>query len=126
MKKITIKQVFIGLSLSLVVWATSSQADDCNMPTAPNIPDGTSSTYDEMIATQKAIKSFQSDAEVFRKCLDELMSTLREASTDGDAGAIKEFNVANDRYNQSVSVEESLATEFNAAIKAYKAANPSQ
>ena len=79
-----------------------------------------------MIATQKAIKSFQSDAEVVRKCLDELMSTLREASTDGDADAIKEFNVANDRYNQSVSVEESLATEFNEAIKAYKAANPSE
>ncbi|MEK9926583.1 MAG: hypothetical protein VW524_00110 [Halieaceae bacterium] len=54
------------------------------------------------------------------------MSTLREASTDGDAGAIQEFNVANDRYNQSVSVEESLATEFNEAIKAYKAANPSE
>lgn len=100
-------------------------AQDCTAPATPTLPDGASASLEEMVAGQAAVKSFQADAQAYRECLDGAMQRLRTAAEDGDAEAAEAFKQTTDAYNASVSAEENLATDFNSAIRAYKAANPS-
>jgi len=98
---------------------------ECTLPEQPTIPDGATSTMDEMVAGQKAVKAFQADAQAFRVCLDEEMDGLKSAATEGDKAAAEAYAAKTDAYNASVAAEEKIANEFNAQIRAYKAANAS-
>jgi len=123
-RKRTLRAILAGAMLPTMTLSTLVFADDCSLPELPAIPDGTSATYDEMIAGQQTIKQFQAGAEAFRSCLDDVMKDMKIAAEEGDEDAASLFASANDRYNASVTSEEALAEEFNASIKAYKAANP--
>ena len=98
---------------------------ECTAPDQPSLPDGASSTMDEMIAGQKAVKTFQADAQAYRACLDETIESLRSAAADGDEAAGESFAATTDAYNASVAAEEQVANDFNAQIRAYKEANAS-
>lgn len=98
---------------------------DCTAPDQPSLPDGASSTMDEMIAGQQAVKAFQADAQAYRACLDETIESLRSAAADGDEAAGESFAATTDAYNASVAAEEQVANDFNAQIRAYKEANAS-
>lgn len=98
---------------------------ECTAPDQPALPDGTSSTMDEMIAGQKAVKAFQADVQAFRACLDEELESLKSAAADGDEAAAELFAAKTDAYNASVAAEEEVANNFNAQIRAYKEANAS-
>lgn len=98
---------------------------ECTAPDQPSLPDGASSTMDEMIAGQQAVKTFQADAQAYRACLDETIESLRSAAADGDEAAGESFAATTDAYNASVAAEEQVANDFNAQIRAYKEANAS-
>ena len=98
---------------------------ECTAPDQPSLPDGASSTMDEMVAGQKAVKAFQADAQAYRACLDETIESLRSAAADGDEAAGESFAATTDAYNASVAAEEQVANDFNAQIRAYKEANAS-
>jgi hypothetical protein len=115
-------------SLKSVLFAASfftslTAAAECTMPDTPALPDGASSTMEEMIAGQTAVKAFQADAQAFRSCLDAEMGSLKAAASDGDEAAAAAFKMKTDAYNASVASEETLANNFNAEIRAYKEAN---
>jgi len=122
-RKRTIRAIVVGAILPAITLSTLVFADDCTLPELPAVPDGASATYDEMISGQQAIKQFQAGAEAFRTCLDDVMKDMKIAAEEGDEDAASLFASASDRYNASVTSEEALAEEFNASIKAYKAAN---
>lgn len=115
-------------ALSLILGSSMASAADCVNPDAPDIPDGASSTMDQMIAGQKAVKSFQATNIEYMSCLEARINAA-EAKTAETDGADKEanqklFSESSDAYNQAVSAEESVAGAFNSAIRDYKAANP--
>ena len=118
----TLKTLVIATSLFA---ASQTFAADCTRPTMPAVPDGASATMDEMIAGQGAVKAFQADAQAFRACVDGKLAGLKAAAADGDEAAAETFKATTEAYNASVSDEETLAEAFNAAIRAYKEANPS-
>lgn len=104
--------------LAAAILASFSAAAQCERPTEPIIPNGTSATKAEIASAFKAVKQFQADLSIFRGCLD------REQLAYGDALPPDIFHVIRQRYDSSVDSEEAVADEFNIQYKAYKAANP--
>ncbi len=113
------------LLLATALTSVSALADDCALGDAPGLPNGASSSMDEMVAGQQSVKAFQADALAYRACLDEGMKAIESAAAEGDEDAADNFKIMTDAYNASVATEEALANDFNAEIRAYKAANPS-
>ncbi len=115
-------------ALSLILGSSMASAADCVNPDAPSIPEGASSTMEQMIAGQKAVKAFQATNIEYMSCLETRINEA-EASFAATDGAEKEASQkisseSADAYNQAVSAEESVASAFNSAIRDYKAANP--
>ena len=115
-------------ALGLFLGSTFALADDCANPSAPTIPEGASATMDQMIAGQKAVKAFQAANIEYMACLEPGISAAEEqaanASGDAKAAAKEAYEETEAAYNAAVSAEESVAGDFNAAIRDYKAANP--
>lgn len=116
--------------IALAALALSSApifAADCTAPSKPGAVDGTTASYDQMVAGQQAVKAFQADNTTYMACLDPMISAAGDAAkadgaSKGDMAAVKELEGL---YNAAVSMEEEVAGEFNTALRAYKAANPS-
>ena len=115
-------------ALSLILGSSMASAADCVSPEAPGVPDGASSTMDQMITGQKAVKAFQASNIEYMSCLEadinEAEAKLLAASEEDKGASQKMVDDISDAYNQAVSAEESVAGAFNAAIREYKAANP--
>lgn len=118
-----IKLLLVGLALS----STAVVAQDCIAPAVPTLPDGATASYDDMIAGQGAVKSFQAANLEYMNCLDPQISAATESATAEDASDTDKAKVKalEEAYNGAVSSEEALAEKFNAAIREYKTANPS-
>lgn len=84
--------------------------------TTPIIPDGNVASEDELIAAQTRIKLYQSSLQDFRDCIT---SQIQELNPEAEDTPIRRAALLK-RSNQSVEVEESVAQEFNEAIKVYK------
>ena len=90
----------------------------------PTVPDGGSSSMEQMLAGQKAVKAFQAANIDYMACLEPQIEAVRaelEAGTDGAEATYKKLE---ETYNDAVSKEEEVAGQFNTEIREYKAANP--
>ncbi|MCW8194491.1 hypothetical protein F6455_06805 [Proteobacteria bacterium 005FR1] len=115
-----------SLALSLMIAPASVWAADCQQPEAPTVPDGASASYDDMIAGQQAIKSFQADNKQYLDCMDkEIKAAVTEAKTaktpeERSAAAERHTDMVNE-FNAAISEEEQLAAKFNSEIQEYQA-----
>ena len=116
-------------AIGLFLGSTLVVADDCVMPEAPAMPDGTSATMEQMIAGQASVKAFQAENIAYMACVETGLNTaeaaLSAATEDNKESAKKAYGDIEATYNAAVSAEEEVAGQFNAAIRSYKAANPS-
>ena len=113
--------------LALALVTTPALALDCDMPEAPTMPDGASSTMEDMLAGQKAVKTFQAANIDYMSCVEKAMNAAEaaaeEASDDDKTAAKEAYTKLVETYNAAVSVEEEVAGQFNTEIREYKAAN---
>ncbi|MEM9254430.1 MAG: hypothetical protein AAGA91_03225 [Pseudomonadota bacterium] len=112
--------------LSLTLASATAVAQDCAIPDTPDLPDGGSSTMEQMLEGQKTVKAFQEAATKYRECLDVKIAEATDAATadeatDADIAALRALE---QQYNTSVSSEEALAEEFNTQIRTFKSVNP--
>lgn len=120
--------------LTVILGSTCALADDCTAPATPKLPDGSTSSMQEMLEGQKAVKTFQAANLEYMKCLEPVMASAKDAAASAvekgdktaDDEAVKAYQAAQDAYNAAVSAEEELAGQFNAAVRDYKAANPAK
>ena len=121
--KNSIKQAVFALALA----SAASFADDCAVPTFPTLPDGATSTLEQMLAGQEDVKGFQANNTEYRACLEPKIADAETAAAGDSPGPelVETLKVLNDQYNDSVSKEEELASQFNTALREYKEANPS-
>lgn len=119
----TLKLAIIGLAFG----STATIAGECSAPATPELADGAAATMEQMLAGQKAVKTFQAANLEYMACLDPMVTAAgKTAKADSDdKGAIAALKELEAKYNAAVSQEEEVAGQFNSAIKAYKAANPS-
>lgn len=116
------KSALVGLSLA----SAPIIAEECTAPSAPDLPDGSTATLEQMLEGQAAVKAYQASNTEYRACLEPLI-TAAETAASGDDPVLEESETVdrlNEQYNASVSSEEEVAGEFNTQLKAYKAANP--
>lgn len=87
-------------------------AQKCVLPASPDaIPEN--ANLDQLKKAKADVKTFQTDVQVFRECLD-------KAGEDPDLTDCNRQAI-NDSYNYSVEMEERVAQRFNAAVREYKA-----
>lgn len=90
----------------------------CETPAMITIPDGKTSTLDEMRAAQAQVKSYMAAMDVFVACTDEeLEAKGKDAPAEYKSLMVK-------RHNTAVTEMESVAAAFNDQRKAYIDANP--
>lgn len=111
------------------VFGSAVSNAECNTPETPSLPAGDSASMEQMIAGQTAVKTFQAANIEYMSCLEkaftEAAAEAKDATGDAKAAAQAEYDTAEAAYNNAVSKEEEVAGQFNSAIRAYKAANPS-
>jgi hypothetical protein len=115
-----IKLALLGLTLG----STVSVAGECVPPEAPVVPDGATASMEQMLAGQKAVKTFQTANIEYMACLEPKITAAQgevESGSEDTSAAVKKLE---ERYNEAVSAEEVVAGQFNTEIRAYKTANP--
>jgi len=90
----------------------------CENPAAVAVPDGKTSTMEQMLAAQAQVKAYQTAMNAFLACIDAELEAEGEKAPD----EFKSLMVS--RHNAAVSEMEGVAAAFNDQIKAYRAANP--
>jgi hypothetical protein len=116
----TIKLALLSLSLA----STVSLAGECTGPEMPTMPDGGTSSMEQMLAGQKSVKEFQTVNLEYMACLEPQITAARAELEAGDASAEDKIKQLEETYNDAVSKEEEVAGQFNTEIREYKAANP--
>lgn len=109
-----------GEKVAIPTVAADPSVTECKEATAPIIPDGNVASEDELLAAQRAFKTFQASTEEYRDCLLVLKANTEAMDLDADELEAKlADNLALD--NLSVDKIEAVAEEFNKAVRAFKA-----
>ena len=95
-----------------------SAASACESPAVVPIPDGKTSTKEQMLAARDQIKAYMKGMDDFIACVDKEQA----AQGDGAPAEYKDLMIA--RHNAAVSEEEAVAAAFNDQLHAYNAAHP--
>ena len=115
---------FILFGIALGLGSAISLAEDCIAPDAPHVAEGEDSTLEQMLATQKAVKTFQEANLAYMSCLEPKLAAAEADAKEGKEGAADSFMQIQETYNAAVSQEEEVAGKFNTEIRDYKTANP--
>ncbi len=113
--------ILLVLAATAFVVSTPAVSKDCAYPEKVDVPDGNAATEEEMIAGQKRVKKYIAAMESYLDCLQD---DLAERAADMSEEEIAEQRALTDsRHNAAVDEMETVANEFNAAVRAYKASN---
>ncbi len=93
-------------------------ASDCVEPAAPSVPDGSTSTVEEVLAARDAVAAYDSAVQDYQDCLNAAVSGMGDGLSEQHNQAV---NIVDSNIVDKVTM---LAEEMNAAIRAYNAANP--
>jgi hypothetical protein len=113
------KAFTIGAFAAAILGTTSAFAT-CENPTMISVPDGTTSTMDELLAAQANVKTYMAAMEKYLACLNDEL----EAGGEDAPAEFKSLMVT--RHNSAVTEMEAVAAQFNEQVQAYKAANPDE
>ena len=114
------------LSLALVATlAAGPSYAACTYPKAPDkIPDGQSATLEEMLATQKLVKQFDTEIGAYQTCLEtEHNDALAKEANLTDAQKAERQKMLAQKQNAAADDAQSLAARFNDQVKVYREKN---
>jgi hypothetical protein len=117
-------KTLIPLALAAALLAGQAQAA-CTYPKAPaKIPDGSTSTLEQMLAGQKEVKSFDAAITAYQACLETQFNTTVAAQPDMTPEARAELEKIRDqKMNAAVDEAQSVADQLNAQIRVWKEKN---
>ena len=98
----------------------------CDYPTRITLASGATATKEEMIESQKSVKNFVSEMEVYLACLLEEEKVARSSIEDlAPEDEQQREEMLNKKYNAAVEEMEKVAAQFNSEVQAYKGRNSS-
>jgi len=106
-----------GVAL-VAAFAFMSLASACETPAVVAMPDGKTSTKEQMLAARDQVKAYMKGMEDFMACVDQ------EAAAKGDGAPPEYKDQMAARHNAAVSEMEAVAAAFNDQLHAYNAAHP--
>jgi hypothetical protein len=92
---------------------TSQLLAACAPPAVPALPDASSVSEAEMVASQRQVREFVASGDAYLACLD------RVINDDKRAAGLR--NAAVEEYNRMVAAMEEIAAGFNEQIRIFKA-----
>ncbi len=104
--------------LVIVAGGAAATSLACDYPALITIPDGESSTMEELIVAQNAVKAYMDGMETYLTCVN------AELSAAGDNAPADYKAIMFSRHNAAVAEMEAIASSFNEQVQAYRAANP--
>ena len=113
-------------AVALFAFAAPVMAQDaCVVPYAPTIPNGTSATRDQILSARDSVTAFLKASDDYQNCLrvylEQQTAIATRESREVD-GAIRASVLAKNDSNQRE--KERIGAEFNAAVRAFNAAQP--
>ena len=93
-------------------------ATACEAPSPVTMPDGATSTRDQMLAAQAQVRAYQAAMNEFVACLDS------EVDAQGEQAPAEFKSLMVERHNAAVTEMEAVAAAFNEQLRAFRAANP--
>jgi hypothetical protein len=122
------KKVFLSVAagttllLTGAAFAASDSASGeamakCPPPAKPEIPNGRTATEEQMLAAQKAVKTYQAENGKYTSCLASLEQSWGDAATEEQKAVIVIF------HNRAIDEETGVADLFNQAVRAFKGKN---
>lgn len=111
-------RVLASCLVTAVAVGSAYSAAACEPPAPVAVPDGKTSTMEQMLAGQAQIKAYQTAMNEFVACID------AEAEAQGETAPEEFKSLMIARHNAAVAEMEGVAAAFNDQIKAYRAANP--
>lgn len=121
------KSLLSVLALSSVFAAPAFA--NCVYPKGPErIPDGNTSTLQDMLAAQKAVKQFDADVGAYQKCLeDEHAATLaRDGDKLSEDQKKERQRILVQKQNAAADEAQSVATRFNEQVRIFQQKNKKQ
>jgi len=113
MRSLTLSGAALVAALAFV-----SVASACETPAVVSMPDGKTSTKEQMLAARDQVKAYMKGMEDFMKCVDD------EAAGKGDGAPAEYKDQMAARHNAAVAEMEAVAAAFNDQLHAYNAAHP--
>jgi hypothetical protein len=90
----------------------------CQRPSAISVPDGATSTFEDMVAAQSDVRAYMAAMEAYLACINE-----EHAANDDEAPT--EFKSApSDLHGSAVTELETLAAAFNRELQSFFRAHP--
>lgn len=94
--------------------ASTEVIETCPLPAKPSIPNGRTSTEEEMLEAQKNMKDYIAKGETVLACLDALKESW------GDTASEEQLQIHLLFYNKMVDEMHAIGDLFNSAVRAYK------
>ncbi|MDX1562471.1 MAG: hypothetical protein R3305_06065 [Gammaproteobacteria bacterium] len=112
MKTVLGSVLVVGACMSLTAYA------QCEMPTVIEIPDGATSTENELLAAQERVRGYISAMDAYIAC------TNNEISVSGDDATAQFLLLMSQRIDEARAEVDLVVTRFNDQVVAFRAANP--
>ena len=109
-----------ALRFLVLLFAVSSaaSAQECDHPPLVSIPDGASSTMDDLLAAQGSIREYMASMNEYLDCTND------ELTAAGDDAPAEYKAIMLSRHNAAIEEMEAVASDFNLEVQAYREANP--
>ncbi len=111
----------IRLISAPLLLALASSGFACDYPGKIDMPNGMTSTKEDMLVGQREVKKFVADMELYLECIvaEEKASRLQTDGLEPEEEQLRE-DLLNKKYNAAVNDMEIVAANFNAAVRSYK------
>lgn len=104
--------------LVIVAGGAAATSLACEYPALITVPDGQTSTMEELIIAQAAVREYMAGMEAYLACVNEEMNVA------GDDAPVEYKSIMFSRHNAAVAEMEAIASSFNEQVQTYKEANP--
>ena len=104
--------------LALLAGGFASASLACDYPALVAVPDGASSTLEQMVAAQESVKTYMASMDSYLNCVNAEL----EAAGDDAPEEFKTIMVS--RHNAAVTEMEAIAASFNEQLGEFRKANP--
>ena len=113
---------FSKISVASILMFATSLAIACDYPERPGIPDGTTSSKEELLAAKDAIQKFMAEVDTYLQCIEsEEKAAVAELDNPSPEELQRRDDMLNKKFDAANEEKALLGEQFNQQIRAYNA-----
>jgi hypothetical protein len=111
---------FVLLLIGVVGYLPAAAYAACQRPSAVSVPDGATSTFEEMLAAQSDVRAYMAAMESYLACINE------DLTVGGDEASTEFKSAQSDMHSSAVTELEMVAAAFSRELQSFFRAHPEQ